>query len=245
MSTNQAHSTVCLGCQQPGHTLTDCNRFVDYIVAESLAQRHPQLRAQVASAHSQFRSRLNSGRDARARPNTVRSLTSSSTLTPARADGGTDPEDGALVLVDHDEDDESPQGYQVNAVRGSYVDFEACFNNVEITTCTISSLQAPIFDSVTASSLSLDDTPSTDLAPDHDSFLLRRLVGTYDAEARAVYAHADSGSMACTTSDATLLYAYRPSRLIRLASAFLMPGATFTIPAVSVSSVSLPIVCRP
>ena len=38
MSTNQANSAVCLGCQQPGHTLTDCNRFVDYIVAESLAQ---------------------------------------------------------------------------------------------------------------------------------------------------------------------------------------------------------------
>jgi hypothetical protein len=63
MSTNQAHSAVCLGCQQPGHTLTDCNRFVDYIVAESLAQRHPQLRAQVVSAHLQFRSQLNSGPD--------------------------------------------------------------------------------------------------------------------------------------------------------------------------------------
>ena len=35
-------------------------------------------------------------------------------------------------------------------------------------------------------------------------------MGAYDAEARAVYAHADSGSMACTTSDATLLYAYCP-----------------------------------
>lgn len=215
MSTNQANSTVCLGCQQPGHTLTDCNRFVDYIVAESLAQRHPQLRAQVASAHSQFRSRINSGRDMRpAHPNTVRSLTSSSTSAPRAAHA--DPDDGAIVIVDHDEDDVSPHGYQVNAVRGSYVatdvddDFEACFTDVDINTCTISSLQSPIFDSVSASSLSLNDIPSADLVLDHDSFLLRRLVGTYDAEARAVYAHADSGSMACTTSDATLLYAYRP-----------------------------------
>ena len=28
---------------QPGHTLEQCNRFVDYIIAESLAQWHPQL----------------------------------------------------------------------------------------------------------------------------------------------------------------------------------------------------------
>ncbi|KAI2491256.1 Reverse transcriptase (RNA-dependent DNA polymerase) [Fragilaria crotonensis] len=40
---NQQSSTTCLGCGQTGHTLTDCNRFVDYIVAESLAQRHPAL----------------------------------------------------------------------------------------------------------------------------------------------------------------------------------------------------------
>jgi hypothetical protein len=68
MTINQANSPVCLGCQQPGHTLTDCNRFVNYIVAESLAQRHPQLRAQVASAHSQFRSRINTGRHNIVRP---------------------------------------------------------------------------------------------------------------------------------------------------------------------------------
>jgi hypothetical protein len=56
---SQQASAVCVGCQQPGHTLTECNRFVDYIVAESLAQRHPALRAQVANSHSHFRSRLN------------------------------------------------------------------------------------------------------------------------------------------------------------------------------------------
>ena len=55
---NQAASALCLGCQQPGHTLADCHRFVDYIVAESLAQRNPQLKAQIAASHQQFRSRL-------------------------------------------------------------------------------------------------------------------------------------------------------------------------------------------
>ncbi|KAI2509024.1 hypothetical protein MHU86_5400 [Fragilaria crotonensis] len=56
---NQESSEVCLGCQLPGHTLVDCNRFVDYIVAESLAQRNPTLRTQVANSHSHFRTRLN------------------------------------------------------------------------------------------------------------------------------------------------------------------------------------------
>ena len=56
---NQESSSVCIGCQLPGHTLVDCNRFVDYIVAESLAQRHPTLRTQIVNSHSHFRSRLN------------------------------------------------------------------------------------------------------------------------------------------------------------------------------------------
>ncbi|KAI2501346.1 retrotransposon [Fragilaria crotonensis] len=208
-----ANSAVCLGCQQPGHTLTDCNRFVDYIVAESLAQRHPQLRAQVASAHSQFRSRINNGRDARPRPSAVRSLISSSDHDNVPID----PVDSnVLMLAEQEHDDlESKHGYQVNAVRGSRIDldnedFEVCFSDVDLRTCFIPSLQSPMFDSVNAPSLQLDDLSLENAPFDHDDFLLRRLVGTYDSEARAVYAHADSGSMACTTSDATLLYAYRP-----------------------------------
>jgi hypothetical protein len=51
---NQQLSAVCLGCQQPGHTLSECNRLVDYIVAESLAQRHPALRTQGADSHLHF-----------------------------------------------------------------------------------------------------------------------------------------------------------------------------------------------
>ncbi|KAI2502735.1 hypothetical protein MHU86_11720 [Fragilaria crotonensis] len=78
---NQQSSAVCLGCQMSGHTLTECNRFVDYIVAESLAQRHPALRTQVANSHSHFRTRLNAA-NARTRlvspanstPRTMRSL---------------------------------------------------------------------------------------------------------------------------------------------------------------------------
>lgn len=53
---NQAASAVCLGCQLPGHLLVDCNRFVDNIVAESLAQcQHPAaLCMQIANSHSHF-----------------------------------------------------------------------------------------------------------------------------------------------------------------------------------------------
>ena len=204
MTTNQANSAVCLGCQQPGHTLTECNRFVDYIVAESLAQRHPQLRAQVASAHSQFRSRITSGRG-----NTMRSLTT------APINDDTIPSIASLDPPDDDDDDGSPTGYQVNALRGSSpcddeLDFEACFANIDANTCTVSSLRSPIFDSVCATNLPLSDDPSDIPSVNHDDFLLRRLVGTYDSESRTVFAHADNGSMACTTSDATLLYAYRP-----------------------------------
>ena len=134
----------------------------------------------------------------------------------APCNGTVDSDDALVVDVNHDNDDKSPHGYQVNAVRGSYVNydvndnFEACFVNVDVNTCTILFLQSPMFDSVSAASLSLNDISSENPAVDHDAFLLRCLVGTYNAEPRAVYAHADSGSMACTTSDATLLYAYRP-----------------------------------
>ncbi|KAI2512032.1 hypothetical protein MHU86_2320 [Fragilaria crotonensis] len=54
ISQNQDASAVCLGCHHPGHKLEDCNRFVDFIVAEGLAQRNPQLKAQIANSHKQF-----------------------------------------------------------------------------------------------------------------------------------------------------------------------------------------------
>ena len=63
---SQQSSAVCVGCQQPGHTLMECNRFVNHIVAESLAQRHPALRMRIANSHSHFRSCCNAA-TARAR----------------------------------------------------------------------------------------------------------------------------------------------------------------------------------
>ncbi len=60
ISHRQDASSLCLGCNQPGHKLEDCNCFVNYIVAEGSAQRNPQLKAQIANLHKQFCSRLNS-----------------------------------------------------------------------------------------------------------------------------------------------------------------------------------------
>ena len=37
IASNQQTRAVCVSCQLPGHMLTECNRFVDYVVAESLA----------------------------------------------------------------------------------------------------------------------------------------------------------------------------------------------------------------
>ncbi|KAI2512848.1 hypothetical protein MHU86_1637 [Fragilaria crotonensis] len=191
-SHNQANSAACLGCHQTGHTLTDCNRFVDYIVAESLAQRHPQLKSQVAAAHSHFRSRINI-RNADGRPppgvRTVRSILSRPTPDSVEV---TDvqpsyPADDTTPNVAGEAED-APDGYQLNALRGSFPessdDFDLCFQVVDLQSCTTPDATTP--------------------------FLFRRLSETYyDQNSRAIYAHADNGSMACTTSDSSLLFSYR------------------------------------
>jgi len=220
MALDQATSTTCVGCHQPGHSLTDCNRFVDYIVAQSLARRHPKLRDQVAASHTQFRRRINnsSGR-APPRSPAIRQLVSSDgTHSPTTPDPFPSPDLTPSPMVDDVEDPASPDGYQLNALRGAFAsdpagDFETCFAYVDTSSCTLPPATSPYFDSVLATHFHLsakDAAPSPLLRFDHDSFLLRRLAETYDATSRAVFAHADNGSMACTTSDATLLYSYRP-----------------------------------
>ena len=214
MSSEQATSSTCVGCQQPGHTLTDCNRFVDYIVAQSLAQRHPKLRDQVAASHTQFRRRINnstiSGRG-NSRSPAIRSLMSDP-HAPTHSDSHTVNPSSTVPPVD-DELDDSPDAYQLNALRGSFQgdadDFETCFADVHASSCPVASTLSPLFDSLDAATFPLSDSPSAIPSVDFDSFLLRRLAETYDATTRAVFAHADNGSMACTTSDATLLYSYR------------------------------------
>ncbi|KAI2508450.1 hypothetical protein MHU86_5977 [Fragilaria crotonensis] len=210
MSHNQANSDTCLGCSQTGHTLTDCNRFVDYIVAESLAQRHPRLKSQVAASHSKFRSRINM-RNADGRPpagaRTVRSILARSPTNDVGA------ATNAPSATDEDEDDVSPIGYQLNALRGSFPastddDFDLCFTDVNLLSCIMPDVSLPLFELVCS-----DDLPSCiplDIPlVDSESFLFRRLSETYDPDSRSVFAHADNGSMACTTSDSTLLYSHR------------------------------------
>lgn len=205
---SQQTSAVCVGCQQPGHSLTECNRFVDYIVAESLAQRHPTLRAQVANSHSHFRSRLNAV-NARARmmqtgppPRTaVRSI------QIAPGDASPDAVSAYVDSVPADDHESGDQGFRQHSV---YIanddttsdDFEKCFSALSIQSVHI---------------LGIDDTDpvsveTVSLAPQvlDDSFAVRRLAETYDAATTSVYAHADNGSMACTVNDAKLLFAYRP-----------------------------------
>jgi len=66
----------------------------------------------------------------------------------------------------------------------------------------------PLFDSICGDAIPFcipSDIPSVD----SESFLFRRLSETYGPDSRSVFAHADNGSMACTTSDASLLYSYR------------------------------------
>ncbi|KAI2501854.1 hypothetical protein MHU86_12619 [Fragilaria crotonensis] len=221
MSHNQAASAACIGCNQPGHTLTDCNRFVDYIVAESLGQRHPQLKHQVTAAHSQFRSRINmrnaDGRPPAALARSVRSIVThaaSTTLaTNDDADASSYPSGTGSSQPTDVDDDKPPDGYQLNALRGSFPasseDFEMCFVDADPRSCILPDVLLPFFKSVCSNALPFH-TPGDVLAIDSTSFLFRRLSETYDPESRAVFAHADNGSMACTTSNASLLFSYRP-----------------------------------
>ncbi len=125
ISQNQDASSVCLGCQLPGHKLEDCNRFVDYIVAKGLAQRNPQLKAQITNLHKQFRSRLNSA-NARGRPTPSTKRTMQRILEHEPADVE------APAIDDKNDDDDGDElvGFQQNSLRvtaAEEVDFEACF----------------------------------------------------------------------------------------------------------------------
>ena len=206
ISQNQAASNVCLGCQLPGHTLLECNRFVDYIVATSLAQRHPALRDQIANSHSHFRSRLNA---ANARPSTgsttsrtVRSLQ----MNPESIASPSDPpfESPTLHADVADVTEQDYRQHSIQLVNDSPEDdnFESCFDTVTIRSVEL--LGVDIHVPISAETVVL--LPE----PDPQSVLLRRLAATYDDATASSYAHADNGSMANTVNDASLLFAYRP-----------------------------------
>jgi hypothetical protein len=138
ISQNQDASSLCLGCHLPGHKLEECNRFVDYIVAEGLAQRNPQLKAQIANSHKQFRSRLTSaharGRPPVGPPATARTMRRILEAEPAATIDDTDDDDGDV--------DGTIIGYQQNSLRAAAdneLDFEACFADP-----TVNSIREPI-----------------------------------------------------------------------------------------------------
>jgi hypothetical protein len=200
ISQSQDASSVCLGCHQPGHKLDDCNRFVDYIVAEGLAQRNPQLKAQIANSHKQFRTRLHSA-NARGRP---ASLGAPAPRTIRRLVAEIPADSDAAAHTDDDDDADGIVGYQQNSLRAlttATLDFEACFQ-----VPTVQSITVPV--AAEAPSLPASETVQLDLAP--DPILLRRLAETYDRARQVSFAHADNGSMACTANDRHLLFAYRP-----------------------------------
>jgi hypothetical protein len=200
ISQNQDASSLCLGCHLPGHKLEECNRFVDYIVAEGLAQRNPQLKAQIANSHKQFRSRLTSaharGRPQVGPPTNARTMRRILEAKPAATidDNGDDDGDVDGTII----------GYQQNSLRAAAnneLDFEACFADP-----TVNSI---IFPATTATpALPASETVRLDDPP--DPILVRRLAETYDHARRLSFAHADNGSMACTANDRMLLFAYRP-----------------------------------
>jgi hypothetical protein len=217
MTQNQSASATCLGCQQPGHTLADCNRFVDYIVAESLAQRHPQLKAQVAASHRQFRSRLAlAGARSRSGPSSNASAPVSRTVRSIHADQPTvgttisSLESPAIPPDGPFDDDCGPTRYQQHSITTNAdddnSDFEECFTAATMRSVTIDVATAPF-------ALPTSDTVVTSeiLAP-AEPLLLRRLAATHDPDSDLSFAHADNGSMACTTNEASLLFAYRPLR---------------------------------
>ncbi|KAI2505294.1 hypothetical protein MHU86_9094 [Fragilaria crotonensis] len=168
ISQNQDASSVCLGCHLPGHKLEDCNRFVDYIVAEGLAQRNPQLKAQIANSHKQFRSRLNSANTrGRPPPPTNRTMRRILEHEPAGV------EVPATEDKDDDEDEDELVGFQQNSLRvtaAEEVDFEACFDVPSTNSITI-----PVADANPALPAS-ETIHIDDVLP--EPILLRRLAET-------------------------------------------------------------------
>ena len=208
----QEASTVCIGCQQPGHTLTDCHRFVDYVIAQKLADLHPQLKAKVSAAHSQFRSRPRPalrGREHNTNPRVHRIESG----PPASGHADDDlPFDGAFSASPSSPDELpfSSDDCQQNAIRVGYHDDPPSADGDPFVLPSVNSVViTPV-----PSSFSPTWSDTISVALPHDSvhspdFVLRRLANTFDVTTGAVHAHADNGSMTCTTNDATLLFGYR------------------------------------
>ncbi|KAI2490986.1 hypothetical protein MHU86_23588 [Fragilaria crotonensis] len=162
---------------------------------DGLAQRNPQLKAQIANSHKQFRSRLNSANTrGRPPPPTNRTMRRILEHEPAGV------EVPATEDKDDDEDEDELVGFQQNSLRvtaAEEVDFEACFDVPSTNSITI-----PVADANPALPAS-ETIHIDDVLP--EPILLRRLAETYDRERQLSFAHADNGSMACTANDRKLL----------------------------------------
>jgi hypothetical protein len=188
----------------------DCNRFVDYIVAESLAQRYPTLRTQVANSHSHFRTHLTAA-SARSRVSptiqphgshisSLQELPSTESPAPAHP-----PSAHPTGTVD---DEESMAERWLPATCHpprrwtADNDLESCFGPVSIRSIELLGVDPSFPTSAAAVPVFPDSIP--------DPFILRRLAETYDANSSSSFAHAENGSMANTVNDATHLFTYRP-----------------------------------
>ncbi len=166
--------------------MEDCNRFVDYIVAEGLAQRNPKLKIQIANSHKQFRSRLNSA-GARDRPPPTGA---SKPRTMRRIMEENETNSDALATPSGDDaEDDSSTGYQQNSIRATALDasdFEDCFEHPTIHSVTIT---------VAEEDPALPSSETVHLDTMSDPIHLRRLAATYDQPRHLLFAHADNGSI--------------------------------------------------
>jgi hypothetical protein len=240
---NQESSAVCRGCQLPGHTLVDCNRFVDYIVAESLAQRHPTLRTQVANSHSHFCSRLNAA-TARSRLTSgtpTRTMRSLQMALPSESQADVDATAEHSTSIPTVDNEEIENGFRQNSIQivhdAADDDFESCFAPVTIRYIELLGVDSSCPTSAETVLLPPEPSPNADM-------VLRHLAATYDVWASLSFAHADNGSMANTVHDSALLFAYRSSRIRKCVSS--MMATMHIIHPASVSYVCpLPIVELP
>ncbi len=151
--------------------MEDCNRFVDYVVAEGLAQRNPQLKILITNLHKQFRSRVNSA-GARDRPPST-GASKPRTMRRILKENETNYDALATPTCDDDEDD-SLTGYQQNSIRATALDesdFEDCFEHPIINSVTIT---------VAEEDPALLSSETVHLDATSDPILLRRQAETYD-----------------------------------------------------------------
>ena len=184
----QAASPVCIGCQQSGHTLTECHRFIDYVIAQKLADNNPQLKAKVAAAHAQFRTRPRPAH--RAREHASRTVNRIDNGTPHASDV-LDPDplpttETAIIEAPLHPDSNC---YQQNAIRTQECHF-GCDED-PFSEYSLSSLNSVIVspDQTRFSPIWSDTVTIAPAVSDSvDDFVLRRLANTFDTHTGAVHA---------------------------------------------------------